>query len=576
MIFIILPLLCSGVIATVAAYFSIVGLAAIFEATYWPVIVMGIALEAGKLLTAAWLHEHWTYAPKKILWPLTAMVVALMLITSMGIFGFLSRGHLDQNNPVQQNQLVIDRKELEIKRYQTEIDSFIAARSQLDKALDVQLESGSANRALNNRAKQKEERVQIAASIKENEALIAGLQDELLALRKSTNEVTAKLGPIVYVFDLLKDTGIINKTNTDTGTAVRVVILVIVFAFDPLAVLLIIASQLSYKKWVEERPIRMKIREERHQLAMDRIAERKARREMKNAERRAKEAEEEALEKEFEAEERIEVAEEVADVAVEETKRVLSNIRLRRQRMDTVPTPTLEEIDVPQPEPMGNSNTDLVHHSSKPTVTLEPIKKPIPWLSPDVPKVQEEVVEENIPQPVNIPKEPTLVEVVANPGTTRLVPDHFENPIVFQKKILVQPDDLPATLEEVAEPFPETIPDNGPEVKEQEQGHIQIATADPATTVEDAVKSDPEPAPTPPTTVEVTMPLKETFEHLSDDVLDALLLVRTGQGTSPEFTAKLSRLTQKDRVILKKVLEENPELIPADEPKTKHVPWLNP
>jgi hypothetical protein len=84
-------------VSAVAAYYSIIGLTAIFAAAVIPVIVMGAVLEIAKITTAIWLHSFWDVAPRLIKWYLTSATVILMLITSMGIFGFLSKAHIEQN-----------------------------------------------------------------------------------------------------------------------------------------------------------------------------------------------------------------------------------------------------------------------------------------------------------------------------------------------------------------------------------------------------------------------------------------------------------------------------------------------
>ena len=96
-------------ISGVAAWYSIAGLAAIFAAAKLPIIIMGSTLEAGKLVTASWLYQNWSRAPLLLKSYLTLAVAVLMFITSMGIFGFLSKAHIDQTLVSGDNTLLIEQ-----------------------------------------------------------------------------------------------------------------------------------------------------------------------------------------------------------------------------------------------------------------------------------------------------------------------------------------------------------------------------------------------------------------------------------------------------------------------------------
>lgn len=105
-------------ISAVAIYYSVAGLVAIFAAAAIPIIIMGSALEVGKLVTAVWLHRHWSQATWWLKTYLSFAVVVLMFITSMGIFGFLSKAHIEQTSAGQENVAQVDRLEQEIARRQ--------------------------------------------------------------------------------------------------------------------------------------------------------------------------------------------------------------------------------------------------------------------------------------------------------------------------------------------------------------------------------------------------------------------------------------------------------------------------
>lgn len=106
-------------VSTVAVYYSVVGLTAIFAASFAPIIIMGIALEISKLVATVWLKQNWSTSPKFVRYYLTGAVVVLMLITSMGIFGFLSKAHIEQTANSQENQAQIQRINSEIERRQS-------------------------------------------------------------------------------------------------------------------------------------------------------------------------------------------------------------------------------------------------------------------------------------------------------------------------------------------------------------------------------------------------------------------------------------------------------------------------
>ena len=93
----ILTLLSALSISGVAIFYSVIGLATIFPGAFVPVVIMGGVLEVGKLITASWLYRNWKFTPFMLKTYLTTAVIRLSLITSMGIFGFLSKAHLEQN-----------------------------------------------------------------------------------------------------------------------------------------------------------------------------------------------------------------------------------------------------------------------------------------------------------------------------------------------------------------------------------------------------------------------------------------------------------------------------------------------
>ena len=344
----ILTLLSALSISGVAIFYSVIGLATIFPGAFVPVVIMGGVLEIGKLITASWLYRNWKFTPFMLKTYLTTAVIILSLITSMGIFGFLSKAHLEQNlasdtliqriqiledkiqsekNTILRQNAVIDRLEKSINRSTGTADgdievqqSIIAdANEKLKTLLTVETNTVkdlndrlkvldknvsdvlTANKSFFNeeraaaelKASQKEEREQIAIKVAEAQARIAELKadhkveiakaQEIIAnmrsgsqenkgqftkeieiaeqkifdsqgkidmfivekqpLEKEMLTLEAEIGPVKYIAALAVDWGITDQV--ETSKAVRWVIIIIIFVFDPLAVLLLIAANQS-------------------------------------------------------------------------------------------------------------------------------------------------------------------------------------------------------------------------------------------------------------------------------------------------------------------------------------------
>ena len=141
MFFGLLTFLTAITISGVAIYYSVAGLAAIFAAAVIPIIVMGVSLEVGKLVTAVWLHRNW----KKAVWwmktYLSIAVIVLMFITSMGIFGFLSKAHIEQTSLSQEQVALIDTLDDKETRAQAKIDRWRGELDRLVKGEDVRVDS---------------------------------------------------------------------------------------------------------------------------------------------------------------------------------------------------------------------------------------------------------------------------------------------------------------------------------------------------------------------------------------------------------------------------------------------------
>ena len=234
-------------ISAVAVYYSVAGLVSIFAAAAVPIMVMGVALEVSKLVATVWLKQNWKIAPVLIRTYLMIAVVILMMITSMGIFGYLSKAHLDQAVPtgdVADKVALIDEK---IKTQKDNVDASKKALAQMDAQVNEILsrtnDAKGTERAVQIRRNQAKEREALQKDIARAQGEIAKLNDERAPIAKELRKVEAEVGPIKYIAALLYGD---NPDQNLLEKAVRAVIILIVVIFDPLAVVLLLASQYSF------------------------------------------------------------------------------------------------------------------------------------------------------------------------------------------------------------------------------------------------------------------------------------------------------------------------------------------
>jgi hypothetical protein len=249
-----LTLISGLTISAVAVWYSVAGLVSIFAAAAVPIIVMGVALEVSKLIATVWLKMNWSRAPMLIRTYLIAAIAILMLITSMGIFGFLSKAHLDQNmvsGDVIDKVAIIDEK---IKTQRDNIDAARKALIQMDAAVDQTMARSTseqgADKAANLRRSQQRERTALQKDISTAQAAIAKLNEERAPMAKDLRAIEAEVGPIKYI------AAFVYGSNPDANLlekAVTWVIIIIVVVFDPLAVILLLASQYSFQWFRKER-----------------------------------------------------------------------------------------------------------------------------------------------------------------------------------------------------------------------------------------------------------------------------------------------------------------------------------
>ena len=242
-----LALLSGLTISAVAIWYSVEGLISIFAAAVIPIIVMGVALEVSKLIATIWLKLNWTRAPVFIRAYLIAAIAILMVITSMGIFGFLSKAHSDQSlvsGDVQSKIAIYDEK---IKTARENIEANRKQLKQMDEAVDQVMgrstDEKGADKAVSVRRNQSRDRNALAKDIEANQKLIATLNDEAAPIRAEVRKVEAEVGPIKYIAALIYT----EQTVDVLEKAVRWVIIALVIVFDPLAILLLIAANMSLR-----------------------------------------------------------------------------------------------------------------------------------------------------------------------------------------------------------------------------------------------------------------------------------------------------------------------------------------
>ena len=246
-------------ISLIAAGYSILGLATLFAGAAVPIIAMGSALEVGKLVAASWLYHNWREdIPKSLKAYLFSAIIILIFITSIGIFGFLSKAHLDQVKPTAGNTEKIMLIDKQIKQEELIIERAEKTLNQLDKALDVYIDKEYVSRGLKERKKQKEERDLLNKSINEAMEKIAELNNAKSSISIEQLKLEADVGPLKYVAELIYG----DNAKDHFDSAVRIIILILIFVFDPLAVLLLIAANISLRQWREKRNEKQKIKDE--------------------------------------------------------------------------------------------------------------------------------------------------------------------------------------------------------------------------------------------------------------------------------------------------------------------------
>jgi hypothetical protein len=236
------------VISGVAEFYSIAGLVSIFSSQAVASVIMGASLGIGKLVAASWVYRNWNTAPKVLKYYFTAAVVILSIITSMGIFGYLSKAHLDQSVVIGGSADKVRLLDEKIKNEKDNIETAKQAIKQMDAGVEQILgrsadEKGATN-AMAFRRSQQKERQRLVAEIEASQKKVGLLNEERAPLAADLSKIEAEVGPIKYVAELVYG----SSGEEVIGKAVRLMIILIIFVFDPLAILLLIAANMEMKK----------------------------------------------------------------------------------------------------------------------------------------------------------------------------------------------------------------------------------------------------------------------------------------------------------------------------------------
>ena len=240
------------IISLSSAVYSILGLTAIFAAAFWPIVIMGGSLEIGKIVTTLWLHKYWNKAELQYKVYLCSAVAILMVLTSMGVFGFLSKAHLDQAVPSGDVAAKVQIFDDKIKTQQDNIKAARAALTQMDAAVDQTMSRSTteqgADKAAGLRRSQGRERTALQNDITKAQKEITALQEQRAPIASEMRKVEAEVGPIKYIAALIYGD---NPEANVLEKAVRWVIILIVVVFDPLALTLLLAATKTFE-WEHE------------------------------------------------------------------------------------------------------------------------------------------------------------------------------------------------------------------------------------------------------------------------------------------------------------------------------------
>ncbi len=249
----IITLLTGLALSIVAAWFAIEGIMAIFAGLPMYAMIMGIVVEAGKIVGITWIYRHWS-EKTKLKFVMIPVVVVAMLLTSMGIFGLLSKAHLEQTAPVSNNTSQIERLDLRIAREESEIADAELIIAQLDETIQVLVDVKKISHPTEGsrvvRINQQPQRDQLKGIIDSSMDSIDEYEDEKLTLNQELNQLELEVGPVKYLAAIIYE-----EPQNNLDEAVRIVIIAFIFVFDPMAILLLMAGNYTLMGRIGANPV---------------------------------------------------------------------------------------------------------------------------------------------------------------------------------------------------------------------------------------------------------------------------------------------------------------------------------
>ena len=245
-------------LSSVSEYFSIVGLITLFPTVPIPIAVMGVALGIGKLVSASFLYKEWEKINILLKSYLILAVVILSCITSLGIFGYLSKAHMDQNAPSTELMAKVELITEKIKSHKENIDATRKTLKQLDEAVNQIMgrstDEKGAEKSVSVRRSQQKERTLLLAQIETEQKEINNLNELLAPISSEVRKIESEVGPIKYIAAFFYG----DTDPTILEKSVTWVIIILILVFDPLAILLVISANISMKNAKTKRPSKQK------------------------------------------------------------------------------------------------------------------------------------------------------------------------------------------------------------------------------------------------------------------------------------------------------------------------------
>lgn len=246
----ILALLGAIILSVVSALFSINGIQTIFSgAVLWATIMAG-AMEFAKIASTVWIYRFWKKTKMLLKSYIVVAILILIIISSIGIFGFLSKAYVGQAKDSLQVENKIERLKLSI---QTEERNIVRANENLDlldDAIQSYIDLNAITKGLDRREEQQEERRALLEEIRDSENRISKIQDEIFELQNQQENLQVNVGPIKYISILLYGE---ENAEDNYDNAARIFIILLVVVFDPFAVLLMVAGNISITSWQEKK-----------------------------------------------------------------------------------------------------------------------------------------------------------------------------------------------------------------------------------------------------------------------------------------------------------------------------------